>query len=176
MSARQKRVRWTIEEAAAEFDIAPKTLAKRLKTQGVDCGDDGKWSTLQMHRAVAGDIQGERLRETKERADKLALENSQLRGTLLNVDLLRPAFSDWATAITQKVKASHLSQAEKGALLKELRDFDFHEAIARAAGGGGVSAEPGQPDGPASAAERKPVGRKAPKPLKRGKRNPGPVD
>ncbi len=46
-------------QAASEFDIHAATLAKRIKTAGIEPGTDGKWSTVQICAAVFGDMESE---------------------------------------------------------------------------------------------------------------------
>jgi hypothetical protein len=68
-------IRWTVERAASEFQIDRKTLTKRIRAGDVRPGADGKFSTEQICAAVFGDYRREQLRELRERATKLTLEN-----------------------------------------------------------------------------------------------------
>ena len=68
--------RWGLEKAAAEFGINPRTLSKRLKQYSIECGRDKMFSTKQICAAIFGDIDGERLRLTKEQADYIGVKQS----------------------------------------------------------------------------------------------------
>jgi len=79
----EKKIRWSKWRAASEFGIDQKTLTGRLTRYGIQEGDDGKFSTSQICSAIYGDIDGERLRLTKEQADEKALNNAERRRELV---------------------------------------------------------------------------------------------
>ncbi len=83
---KSSQIRWTIENAALEFGLDRKTLTGRIKTSGVEIGEDGKFSTTQICRAAFGDIDGEKLRKTTEEADAIALSNAKTKGELLDLE------------------------------------------------------------------------------------------
>jgi phage terminase Nu1 subunit (DNA packaging protein) len=72
-------LRWTIERAASEFQVDRKTITKRIRGGDILAGPDGKFSTEQICAAVFGDYRREQLRELREKADKLTLENEVTR-------------------------------------------------------------------------------------------------
>lgn len=96
-------VRWTLEKAAPEFDINPRTLAKRVKTSGLLPGEDGKWSTLQIHKAVSGDYEYERTRKTREEADNFALDNAQARRELVDLASLTTLTNPIMATLAQRI-------------------------------------------------------------------------
>ena len=66
-----KAVRWNVEQASGDFEIDRKTLGKRIRSAGIEPGEDGKYSTTQICAAVFGDLRGEQTRLAKENADKI---------------------------------------------------------------------------------------------------------
>lgn len=117
--------------AADEFGVDRHSLAKRIKTTGIEPGPDGMFSTFDMGRAVYGDLHGEQLRKTREEADKLALANEKERGNLVETAAVYKALEGVFVAVRQKILASSLLEEEKDELLNELRglkDRDFTES------------------------------------------------
>ena len=84
--ARLKAIRWTVELAASEFPINPRTLSKRIKSQSLDPGPDGKWSTGQICSAVFGDYESHRSRKMAADADMAERESLKQQGRLLDAD------------------------------------------------------------------------------------------
>ena len=75
--------RLTMEGAATEFGVDRATLAGACKRADCLPGPDGRYSIIQIHRVIAGDLEAERIREKKENADRLAMINEQMRRNLL---------------------------------------------------------------------------------------------
>ncbi len=119
-SKKPATLRWTIERAGTEFNINPRTLRQRLTAQAIQAGEDGRFSTSQICAAVFGDIQGERLRKTREEADNLALKNDELRGELVQVALVKQMVSEIILANKQTILASQLEQEGKNEILANL--------------------------------------------------------
>lgn len=118
-----KLIRWGVETAATEFGINPRTLSSRIRTAGLEAGKDGKFSTAQIASAVYGDIDGEKLRLTKEQADKLAIENAESRGTLISVEVLIPRLEKVLASARQRILSNvKLDDEEKDKLILELRE------------------------------------------------------
>ena len=113
-------LRWTMERAATEFQINPRTLRQRLTAAAIAAGPDGRYSTKEIASAVFGDIQGERLRKTREEADNLALRNAEMRGELVSVTLVKQMVSEIILANKQTVLASQLEQEGKNEILANL--------------------------------------------------------
>ena len=120
MPAKLNPVRWSLLFAQSEFGVDRKTLQKRLNAEEVEPGKDGKYSTKQIASAVFGDIQGERLRKTREEADNLALKNAELRGELVQVALVKQMVSEIILANKQTILASQLEQEGKNEILANL--------------------------------------------------------
>lgn len=77
-------MRWTLEVAAREFGMHSRTLNNAFVQLGEKPDEDGKFTTAQILKAAFGDIEGEKLRKTKEEADKLALENAKTRRQMMS--------------------------------------------------------------------------------------------
>jgi hypothetical protein len=114
-------VRWTLHAAAQEFGIDDKTLAGKIRTGGIVVGDDGKFGTLDICKAVFGDIDGEKLRLVREQADSFAIKNAASRGQLLPVEDVKKHFEGVLIALRAGILASNLEQDEKSELLLNLK-------------------------------------------------------
>lgn len=114
---------WTIEVAAAEFGVNPKTLSNRMKRYGIAPNQSGGYTTKQICEAVFGDIDNEKFRLVKEQADKIAIENKQSRRELVPAKefgeiVNRALESIRATAMS----ASNLETQDRDKILLSIRD------------------------------------------------------
>jgi hypothetical protein len=107
-------LRWSVEASAREFGVSKDWIKKRLieVNENPDAKDKA-YSTAQIVKAVFGDIYGERLRETKEKADNWALKNAQLRGELLDRNSILRGMEHIIAATARLIDASSLSKTEK---------------------------------------------------------------
>src|SRR6516225_1422604 len=111
-------LRWTLVQAAREFDIAKETLRRRLGECHQEPAADGTYSTKQLTEALYGDLYGAKLRYQNEAAEKLRIENMVNRGELLSKAALSQAFAELADALSQAVRNSSLDrQAQETVLL-----------------------------------------------------------
>src|SRR5438477_12663170 len=106
-----KPVRWSVERAASEFQLDRKTLTKRIRAGDINPGTDGKFSTEQICAAVFGDYRREQLREIRERANKLELENQVTRMERIPVEDVLQVNNECDLAIRGIILASKLPQA-----------------------------------------------------------------
>ena len=75
--------------------------------------------------AVGGDIEAERLRKTREEADKLALANARARGELVDVDSVGRLGEAVFVRVRAKILSSpSLTDDEKDQLLKEILQLE----------------------------------------------------
>ncbi len=81
-----KPLRWTINKAASEFGLGYKGLSSSIKTKSIRPGRDGRFSTGQIVKAIFDSDYEERLRLVKESADHKALQNAELRESLIDVE------------------------------------------------------------------------------------------
>ncbi|MEW6306759.1 MAG: hypothetical protein AB1705_25105 [Verrucomicrobiota bacterium] len=113
-------LRWSVNTAATEFEIDRRTLAKQIAGAGIAAGPDGKFSTREICQAIYDDERRERLREIKERADKLEMENAERRGELIDAEVIYKHFEGIYVAFRARVLASSLSNEEKDEILTDL--------------------------------------------------------
>lgn len=111
-------MRWEVGIAAKEWGVHRQTLSARLKRENLLPGKDGCFSTAQIDEAINGDLEGERLRELRERADKLALENAQTRRDLISLAELAPVINRAIVAIKAEIGAiTYIEQDDKDKIL-----------------------------------------------------------
>ena len=81
-----KQVRWTVNHAASEFGTTARTLSARLKELGLLPGQDDKFSTTQICKAIFDDAEKQRVRSIKAQADHRELQNAEARKELIQVE------------------------------------------------------------------------------------------
>jgi phage terminase Nu1 subunit (DNA packaging protein) len=106
MSKRLTPLRWSVEKAASEFQIDRRTLTKRINAGDIGPGTDGKFSTEQICAAVFGDYRREQLREIRERATKLELENQCMRKERIPLDVVAEIDNEVYMAIAGILKSN----------------------------------------------------------------------
>ena len=112
--------KWNASRAAREFDFSFNTVTKRLAQSGVKPDADGFYTTKQMHAALFGDINGERLRKIRAEADQVEMENAIKRGELVNVEEFGKKWDSVFIKLKQTIKSSKLTEAEQFGILSEL--------------------------------------------------------
>lgn len=131
-SARTEAMRWTVYQAAMEFDIAKETLSKEFRKCGILPGPDGKYSTMDVCRAKFGDLERERIRKVKAEADGVEMENARKRGELVARENVVKFCVDVASAVVQRIKASPLPHEVIDDTLEEISImFQEHEITRR---------------------------------------------
>jgi len=103
--------------AASEFGFDRRTIRNRLLVAGTLPGNDNRYATADIAAAIYGDYEGEKTRETKERADKLALENGVSRKELIPASDVIRVWSFIITAFRDRVLAAQLSTELRDELL-----------------------------------------------------------
>jgi phage terminase Nu1 subunit (DNA packaging protein) len=121
MAAKHQLLRWSINQAAAEFGLTHQTLTKRLRQSSSVPGADGRYSTRQILAAVFNDVNSERIRLYREQADKLAFENAKARAEQIDAGEVYKAYEGIFAAMRTTVLASKLTNAEKGEIMGNLR-------------------------------------------------------
>jgi hypothetical protein len=117
-----KPLRWTIAQAAAEFNWDKDTLSKAMKRAGIE-GSGGTFSTAEIVKACFGDLDGEKLRKLTLEADLLAVELARERAQVLATDEVLRVWSGVVVAMRQVVKGSNLSDTEKHECLRQIREL-----------------------------------------------------
>jgi hypothetical protein len=115
--------RWTLAEAGSEFGLSPKTIAQRVKAEGALPGEDGKFSTMEIHAAICGDYERQRTRKTKEDADRSARENAVGRSELVDKGDFLQRYEQIHAGMVQKVNGSTMTATEKDALLADIEQL-----------------------------------------------------
>jgi phage terminase Nu1 subunit (DNA packaging protein) len=89
-------MKWTIQKAATEFGVDPKTIRSGLARNevAVKKGRGSSYTTRQITAAIFGDLKGERIRETRARADLLELKRKEREGVLVPMDVARKVLAD----------------------------------------------------------------------------------
>jgi hypothetical protein len=122
MPAPVKPIRWNVEQAAGEFGRDRKTVAKLIRTAGIEPGEDGRYSTRDIVAALFGDLRSETTREKKARANLLELEEEKQRGRLLDAEQVYRAYESVFIVLRQKILAStSLLDDEKDEFINECR-------------------------------------------------------
>lgn len=125
MSKPVKTVRWSLNSASVNFEIDRKTLTKQIAAAGVVPGEDGEFSTMDICRAVFGDLKGDLIRaQTRahnELADERALNNAKLRGDLIERSRVEALVGKVLIAIRATVLTSPLDRDTKDDILRELQ-------------------------------------------------------
>ena len=125
---------WTVARFAREAGIDRHTIQDRLaamkarpcgKAKGKAAGGALYHFRDLFNAAVGGDIEAERLRKTREEADKLALANARARGELVDVDSVGRLGEAVFVRVRAKILSSpSLTDDEKDQLLKEILQLE----------------------------------------------------
>jgi phage terminase Nu1 subunit (DNA packaging protein) len=102
--SRLEALRWTVEQACAEFDINPRTLAKRIKTAGIEPGKDGRYSTRQVCTAIYTDYELARARKEAALARMAERDDRKAEGELIETSKVRLAWESVGAQIKQRVQ------------------------------------------------------------------------
>ncbi len=131
MARNRKALRWTMAEASSEFDIHRDTLAKRIKTAGIEPGKDQRWSTVQICSAVFGDIDSEKLRETRHKANLLELEEKEKRRQVVSIDDVGRTWDAVVVTVRQAIWNFDAPEADRRRWLLELRELKADDYFAK---------------------------------------------
>ena len=113
-------VRWSVRMAAVEFGISDRTLVQRLRADDSNPGEDGRYSTRQVARAIFCDKEIEQTRKIREEADLIAKKNAEWDRRYVAVDRVRKMGEGFVVAVRQKILASHFTPEEKDEILHDL--------------------------------------------------------
>lgn len=127
MANKPHPLRWTLEQAGAEFNKDARALAKRIRREGLEPGEDGKFSTAQICAAVFGDLHSEELRLTREQADEKEIKNKRSRMELLDAERVYRWGEALFIVIRQRILASSLTRDEQDGLLRDLQNVKYDD-------------------------------------------------
>jgi len=115
--------RWSIEAAAGDFHVDRKTLKNRIRSLGIEPGEDNKFSTWDICRARFGDYSGQRLRKLTAEGDLLELELGKERKEMIPWKEVFSVYENVFTAVKMKILGSSLSETEQDKILNDLADL-----------------------------------------------------
>lgn len=100
-------MKWTIQRAATEFGVDAKTIRSGLARNevAVKKGRGSSYTTRQITAAIFGDLKGERIRETRARADLLELKRKEREAQLVPMDVARKVLADVLTPLRTELLA-----------------------------------------------------------------------
>ena len=135
MAKALKPLRWTIEQAARECSIDRKTLTKRIMAEGITPGDDGMFATSDILKAIVGDLDREKTRDTAAAADLREMKRDEMRKRLIPREAVRAALEELKVVITQVIEHTDLSLNSKREIFAALRKLNEHDFTAGAEAG-----------------------------------------
>ena len=127
-------LRWSVTRAAKEFGCDFKTLVKRLTAAGIVPGDDGRYSTQQIARALyldGGDIDAEKLRKVRLECDLLQRKLDEADGRLLDADAVLRCWSLAVLNVRGAVLALPLPEAHRHAILDAICEVPKRDYLAK---------------------------------------------
>ena len=113
-------LRWNLRKASVELGTTSDTLKKRLNQISASPDSDGLFSTLQLVRALFGELHQEKIRTQSALAQKLELENAVTTGSFVNRSELMKTLAQIADAMVHRIMVSELPREAKEDLLKNL--------------------------------------------------------
>lgn len=97
-------IRWTLLRASEEFGVTRETIRRGLRALGVDSAD-GTFTTRQVHTAIAGDLDAERIRDTRASANLKEMDEAERRGELVAMSDVERLYTDCLLPIRQRFLA-----------------------------------------------------------------------
>ena len=116
-------LRWTLSMAASEFEVDRRTITTRVKAAGILPGEDGKFSSAQINKAIHGDLAGEKLRKLRAEADLAEMERDTLAKNSIPMALIDSMFNRTATGIRAIITRSRLTEQEQDDILSDIRSM-----------------------------------------------------
>lgn len=118
-----KAVRWSLALAGTEFGLSPKTVATRVAAAGILPGEDGLFSTADMHAAICGDLEKEKILNLQKLNRDLDVEHAKKVGELVDREDLVKRLEPICVSMKMRVMGSKLSDEEKDALCKDMAEL-----------------------------------------------------
>lgn len=116
-----KSVRWTIRDAAVEWGVSSNSLGSKLHAIGQSPGEDNKWGTTQICKAIYGDKAYEQTRLVREQADAKQVENLIAAQQLVKIHNVISYLKGVAISIRQNIQAlQSIGPEEKDDICNEL--------------------------------------------------------
>jgi len=96
-------MRWTVSNAAREFKCDPVTIQKGLNQMGLNVVKHAKFSSLQIVHAIFGDLEQEKVLETRQRRKLLEKQNAEKDRVLVNLDEVQQLTNETFLPIRQRL-------------------------------------------------------------------------
>jgi hypothetical protein len=101
----------SLRDAAKTFGYPTMTLARKLQAKGIDTSKG--LTVLQVHTALMGSLDAERIRETSARADLLELERQEKQRDLVPLAEVQQLISDAFLPVRQRLMALPAEQCAR---------------------------------------------------------------
>lgn len=111
-----------MERAAREFGVDKETISKRVTAQGIIAGKDRCFSTAEICAAVFGDIESEKLRSERHKANLLEMDEMERKGVLIQRQTVNEWIDKAGETLKMNIMASNLADEEKREFLKAFQD------------------------------------------------------
>jgi phage terminase Nu1 subunit (DNA packaging protein) len=98
------KAQWTVWRAASEFGTTRETLIRALRERGHVIKKGARFTTIEVHGALAGDLKAERVRKTRAEADLLELERRKETGDLIDFETAKAVLIEPCRAIAAAIK------------------------------------------------------------------------
>jgi hypothetical protein len=124
----RKLTKWSIVEAAFQFDVDRITLTNKLKAAGHTVGRGNKFSAAECYNALVpgfDEAAHERMRKVKADADLGQIKIDEKLGKLVDIDELRMALEETVLMCRDIVLGSTMSKVEKEQILTSLSGIDI---------------------------------------------------
>jgi hypothetical protein len=131
--AHHKKVRWTLTLASSEFSIDPKTLAKRVKREGLLSGKDKCYSTADICQAVFGGVEHERALLVREQRELTEAKKLILLQRWVPLEVVDRLWSAVAHELSRKIQNAALAEDVKQELSADLKAIPTDEYLSAAA-------------------------------------------
>lgn len=120
-------IRWNLLKAQKEFGVSRDVLKTKLDQAGEQPGEDSCYGTPQIIKAIFTDAKAERVRLTREQADKVSLDNAQTRREQAPMAQVEKVWTAWAIGIRDAVRDQEITAEQKQNILAAVRDVDPEE-------------------------------------------------
>lgn len=121
------KLRWTIGTAASEWATNVKTIALGIRTLGIIPGDDGMFSTIQIDKALHGDFEVEKTRDTAASADTRELKLANLRRENIPAYNVERVVGALLSDLRQQITYLEIPDDKKADILRNLQAIPIDE-------------------------------------------------
>ena len=98
-------IKLTLEQATAAFAVPLETLRRCLRGLGCETGRGVLYTIHTIYRALAGELDAEKTRETRARADLLEMERKEKQGELVSMSEVERLYTEALLPVRQRFLA-----------------------------------------------------------------------